>query len=41
MHEIEQFWLEKRSKRVRRYDRVPGREEPSNCVDLQNLGKSE
>jgi hypothetical protein len=41
IREKERFWPEDGSKRVRRYDRVPGCEEPRNCVDLRNLGKSE
>jgi hypothetical protein len=37
IREKERFWLEERRKRVRGYDRVPGREELHNCVDLRNL----
>jgi len=38
---IQRFWPEEYRNSVRRYDRVPGREEPPYCVDLRNLGKSE
>jgi len=39
IRENERFWPAEHRKRVRRCDRVHGREEPRNCVNLRNLGK--